>query len=179
MSHEHDGLSGALPDFQQHRVHASARERIERGERLIHQEDRGLDRERPGNLQALAHAARELRRKLVAVPIKVDHAQIVVDDSRPLRFRHLTHAQAEPDVLLDIEPGKQRRSGVLEEHDAVAAGTADRRAAATHRAGTRPLEAREHVVDAIEGDIGLGRRREDFPNLVELQHSCPPVERKT
>src|SRR5262249_62104802 len=117
-------------------------------------------------------------------------------------LRHPADGQAESDVLLDVEPGKQRRAGVLEGHDATAAGGAARRAAATHRAGTGALEACEDVeqrrfaatggaeqtenlavcdleIDAIEGDIGLGRRRENFPNLVELQHSCPPVERKT
>src|SRR5262249_59777374 len=103
-------------------------------------------------------------------------------------LRHPADGQAESDVLLDVEPGKQRRAGVLEEHDAIAAGAADRRAAATHRAGTGALEACEDVeqrrfaatggaeqtenlavcnleVDAIQGDRGAGARRDSLPHV--------------
>ena len=45
VRHEHDGLADALPDIEQHLMHAPACERIKRRERLIHQQHVGFDRE--------------------------------------------------------------------------------------------------------------------------------------
>ena len=42
-----------------------AGQRVEGGERLVEQEDLGLHRQRPGNRDALAHAAGKLRRSPV------------------------------------------------------------------------------------------------------------------
>ncbi len=73
VGHEHDGLAGALPDLQQHRMHAPPRQGVERSERLVHQQHLGLDRERARDLQALAHSARELGGEFRAVGIEPDH----------------------------------------------------------------------------------------------------------
>jgi hypothetical protein len=72
---------------------------------------------------------------------------------------------------LDLSPGRLAQAGD---------DTQRRRFAAAGRAEqTENLAVCDLEVDAIEGDIGLGLRRENFPNLVELQHACPPVECKT
>ena len=81
-------------------------------------------------------------------------------------------------------------------------GAANWRAAATHRAGTRPLESREHVeqrrfaaaggpeqtenlavcdieIDAIEGDIRARAPPGKLSEPCRAATPCPPVERKT
>ena len=115
-------------------VHAPARQRIERGERLVHQQHLRLDRERARDLQALAHAARELRRELAAV-LRRDrpsprYLSMIAGHSA---FGMLAHAQPEAHVLLDGQPRQQRRAGVLEEHHPVAPGAAHRRAVEVDR----------------------------------------------
>src|SRR5205823_5952721 len=52
---EHDGRPGLLPDPQQLDVQPLAGHLVERAERLVHQEDRGLERERARDRDALLH----------------------------------------------------------------------------------------------------------------------------
>ena len=53
------------PDVEQQRLHALARQRVERAERLVHQQEVGFGGERPGQPDALAHAAGKLPDRLV------------------------------------------------------------------------------------------------------------------
>lgn len=55
-------------DAQQIVVQLLAREFVECGEGLIHQEDPGIDRQRPRDGDALLHAARELVGIAVILP---------------------------------------------------------------------------------------------------------------
>jgi hypothetical protein len=48
------------PDRHQLDLHQLAGLGVEAGEGLVHQQDLGLDRQRPGERHPLAHAAREL-----------------------------------------------------------------------------------------------------------------------
>src|SRR5262249_32167217 len=59
---ENDGLFCLRPDAQQLELHKAPRLRVERGERLVHQENLGLDGERAREVDALLHAAGELVR---------------------------------------------------------------------------------------------------------------------
>ena len=52
----------------------SPRLRVERRERLVHQQDIGIDRERAGEIDALAHAAGELAREIVLEAFEADEA---------------------------------------------------------------------------------------------------------
>ena len=72
---EQDGLAPLLPDAHQLGLHDLAGLRIERGERLVHQQDFGIDRERAGEIDALAHAAGELARIIVLEAFKADEPQ--------------------------------------------------------------------------------------------------------
>ena len=54
--------STLVPDLEQVRLHAAARLRVERAERLVHEQDARLVRERARDGHALLHAAGELRR---------------------------------------------------------------------------------------------------------------------
>ena len=58
----HDGRRGPVPQAEQLEVEPLAGQRIERAERLVEQQDRGLERERPGEGDALARPARQLGR---------------------------------------------------------------------------------------------------------------------
>ena len=94
-----------------------ARQRIERTERLVEQQYLRLHGERTRDAHALLHAARDLRRLLVA---RLRHAHELEIAQRPfvtLRLGHraaedLVHGQAH--VLVDAEPRQQR---VILEHD--------------------------------------------------------------
>src|SRR5260370_6325674 len=57
---EDDGLLRLLPDAQQLEVHLFPRERIERAERLVHEDELGIVGERTRHRGALLHAARQL-----------------------------------------------------------------------------------------------------------------------
>ena len=57
---EQDRLLGAGMDVEQFALQAFARLRVERAERLVHQQHFRIDRERARNADALLHAAGEL-----------------------------------------------------------------------------------------------------------------------
>ncbi len=60
MGNEQDGLAVGLPDVLELDIHALARERIERAERLVHQQHLGIARQRTADRGALLHATRQL-----------------------------------------------------------------------------------------------------------------------
>src|SRR6478752_7134911 len=59
VGHEQDGLFRFFPDAQQLEVHFLARERVERAERLVHQDQLGIVNESARDRRALLHAAGE------------------------------------------------------------------------------------------------------------------------
>ena len=62
---EQDGLAGAGVDVEQLGLHGLARLRVERAERLVHQQHLRVDGERARDADALLHAAGELMRAAV------------------------------------------------------------------------------------------------------------------
>ena len=74
---EQHGLAALLPDAQQLGLHDLARLRVERGERLVHQQHVGIDRERAGEIDALAHAAGKLARIIVLEAAEADELEQV------------------------------------------------------------------------------------------------------
>ena len=56
-------------------AHLVARDRVERAERLVHQQDARIVHERPADRGALAHAARELARQHAGEFVDLRHAQ--------------------------------------------------------------------------------------------------------
>ncbi|SPK70401.1 protein of unknown function (plasmid) [Cupriavidus taiwanensis] len=65
MGHEHDGAAMLFLELQQHVLHFLALERIERGECLIHDHQRRVDRKRPRKADTLLHATRQFARQLL------------------------------------------------------------------------------------------------------------------
>src|SRR3954452_19736579 len=132
---EQDGLAGGLPDPLQLVVEHVARHRVERTERLVHQQDLGVAGERPGEGRPLAHPARELVRLAPREGRQLDHVEELGHMRAAVRLRDLLELQRQLDVLLDGQPREQRR---LLEHERRLAGPMD-------GATRRGLEAGDEV----------------------------------
>ena len=101
------GLAGLLPDAHQFGLQDGAVLRIERGERLVHQQHGRIGDESARDGAALAHAAGELVRKVVAEFCQPDQLERGLDARRLLGRRHAAGEQAEADIAGDAHPGKQ------------------------------------------------------------------------
>ena len=90
---------------------------IERGERLVHQQDRRIDGQRADEADPLLHAARQLIRIVPLEPGEADQVQIMPHTARHHR-RSSRHGKPERCVLMDGLPRQQAE--MLEHHgDAV------------------------------------------------------------
>ena len=142
VRHHHDGLGRepvALPQLQQLTAQVLRGEHVEGAERLVHQQGGRLDHQRPGEADALPHAAGQLLGvgSLVAVEADdVDGAQRALGalvDCYPAGF------QAQLHVLLHGQPGHQREG--LEDHRGLPVGAGQTAAAELHLAFRRGHEA--------------------------------------
>lgn len=88
--------------------------RVQRRERLVHQQDARLDHQRPGQGHALALAAGELLGVLVGLVGELHQAQHLRDPAPALAGLDPLHAQAEGDVARHRQVGEERV--VLEDH---------------------------------------------------------------
>ena len=171
---------------------------VERGERLVEQQELGLARHDARERHALLLTARELRRALLLKAIEAKGRDLAGDGLRALLFALAEHADG--DVLLDRHVGEQRvvleevahapllraqvdaRRGV-EQHAAVEddpalvgdhdAGDALER----HRlAAARGAEKRERLVGGLDLERHVERkRRTERLAHVDLQaHRAPP-----
>ena len=136
-------------------------EHVKGGKRLVHQQGVGLDGQRAGEADALAHAAGQLLRigGLEAVQAdQVDHGQ------RPfaaLLLRHVAGLHRQLHVLLHGEPGQQGKA--LEDHG-------DARVRAVQRGapvGNGACRGRDQAGDAAQqrrfARTGLAEQRDDLP----------------
>ncbi|MEY9542881.1 hypothetical protein ABIE85_005941 [Bradyrhizobium diazoefficiens] len=126
--------------------------RIQRRERLVHQQDGRPDRQRPRNPDALAHAAGELLWIGLAKIGQAGAAQRILDQRAALRRRELGVQQREFNVLLDRRPGQQRK--ILEHEGERIETVRRRRPAQLWRAGGRlqqPAEDRQQRALAAAG----------------------------
>ena len=109
MGDEADRLIGAVPELQELFVEMVADDFIERAEGLVHQEEIGVEGERPGDRSALLHAARELPGKLLLEPGELDHPEHPFHPRLLLRPRIAHDLERQPDVPRDRPPRKQPR----------------------------------------------------------------------
>ena len=91
---------------------------VEGRQRLVEEQDLRLDRERPGERDALLLAARQLARVAVALVGQVDQLEQLADPLADLVLRPLADLQAEADVVGDGHVREQRVR--LEDHPDVA-----------------------------------------------------------
>ena len=112
--------AGLAPHAQQLVAHQQPRLLVERAERLVEQDQPRLHHERARDAHALPHAARELRRiarREIGQARRASARCARARRARPRRKRRA--AQAEGDVVGDVEPGQRR---IVLEHDADAVG---------------------------------------------------------
>ena len=190
MRDEEDRLLQLQPDAQQLVLQVAARERVERAERLVHQQDRAVEREDAGDGHALAHAAGEVLRKAVGELGEAELCQQTVDLAADVGLT--AHLQAEGDVRAHRHPGEERV--LLKDHAAIGAGLAHAFAVREDLARRRRDEARDRVqqrrlsaaggaeeadelaagdveVDAVERQNAVGiRGAERFRHAVDGDH---------
>src|SRR3546814_2393008 len=99
----------ALPGPKELRVQGVAGDLVERPERLVHQEEIGLEAERAGDRDAWLHAARELPGKLLLEAAEVHQLQVARRPVAALRGSEAHDLQRQHDVALDRAPGIERR----------------------------------------------------------------------
>jgi hypothetical protein len=141
---EENHLAAAMPDVEDELLDRFARERIECPERLVHQQELRVGSERPRDADALLHPAGQFVDRALGKILDTDQLELLPRYSAPLGGLDAAHAQAELDVVDDIEPGHER---MLLEHDAaVGAGPGHRLAVELNLAFGRG----EKAGDAIE-----------------------------
>ncbi len=111
---EHHGLALVLHDAQQLLLQHLAGLRVERGERLVHQHDVRIDRERAHQADALLHAAGELVGIVPLETVQADQIEIVPDALLDARSRRMRHREAERRVVMHGLPRQQAE--MLEHH---------------------------------------------------------------
>ena len=118
MGDEEHGLALLRPDFQKLPLHDLAGLRVERGEGLVHQQHIGVDGQRPGEVDALAHAARELAGVVLGEAGEAHQLQQALGQGMGRRRLHAAHLQPEDHIVEHRAPGKQ---GIMLEHKAAIA----------------------------------------------------------
>ena len=127
---------------------------------------RGLEDQRARDRDALAHAARELVRILVARRLSTSSPTLPIHSRArvaALGRRHAAALESERDVVLDRAVVERRV--VLKDHAAVGAGRRDRFAADEHRPGRRGMLRREARDQSEHGRLAAARRPEDRHEL--------------
>ena len=111
---EQRGLAGALERLRQFALQHDAGLRVDRGERLVEQQHGRIDRQRAGERDALAHAARQLMRIVIGEFAEVERVEQRPGALLPLGQGHSLDLDAELHVLGDGAPRQQQ---VLLQHE--------------------------------------------------------------
>ena len=121
MGDQDDGEADLLPQVAQHTPQLLARERVERGERLVQHQQRGLVDQRPTQRSALLHASRQLPGIALAETVEPDRLEqgpgllavllLLLPKLVPVRLHDLERKQH---VVDDLAPRQQVR--ILERH---------------------------------------------------------------
>ena len=122
MRHEDEGLALALAQAEEVLLELAPGLLVHGRERLVEEEHVGVDRERPGEPDALAHAARELVRVALLEAGKADLRDVAPRRLAALALRDAAQLEPEGDVPLDGRPGHQRE--ILEHEGPLGAGLA-------------------------------------------------------
>ncbi len=181
MGDQHDRGAGLGLAFGEQRQHLCLHRDVERGRRLVGDDQRGVARHRHRDHRALAHAARELVRVLMHAPGGIGDIDLAQQFDCPLA-RHALRDLAVRDLALrhlatDGQDRVQGRRRVLEDHADVPAphspqhlppcrGHLDR--AEAHRAAN-PRGLRQQAGDRERGHALAGARfADDAEHLVRI-----------
>ncbi len=116
VSYEKHRRLRLLPDPQELLLERFARQRVQGGERLVHQQDPRFVRQGPGDRRLLPHPPAELVRVAVLESIQPHHIEISVRRLPALLPGNAPDLGPEFHVLPDRPPGKKQK---LLEHDGV------------------------------------------------------------
>ncbi len=143
MGDEQHGLAVALPDVEQIVLQPRSGVRVQRAERLVHQQHRGVIGQRAGQRDALLHAAGQLLGIEILKALEADH----LDQRAALRFGlrglYALLARAIHHVAEHALPGKQRE--LLKHRSAIGPGPGDRPALHPGDASGRADEAADDI----------------------------------
>src|SRR5690349_2232775 len=191
---EQHGEARALPQREQLVLHLAARECVERGERLVHQQYVRLHRHAARDRDALFHAARQCVREAVGERREIDLGDVL---ERLLLGRLArqasTRLEREHHVLLRRAP-RQELVELLEHHHAIGPrprhGLAlesnvalDRLQIAAHRLQQRRLAAsrrpeEDEAVGAMDVEVDAIRRGDEVLLRLVLQRDAPHREQR-
>ena len=101
VGHEQDRRSVTLPLPQHQAMHGDPRQRVERAERLVEQQEVGIAHERAGQRHALSLPARQGQGPGVVVILKSNLGQRLAGDAT-----RVGTAQTQPDVVQHALPGQ-------------------------------------------------------------------------
>jgi hypothetical protein len=119
VGHEHAGQPHAVVQLAKPATQLLAHLGVERAERLVEQEDPGLDGERPGERHPLALAAGQLARIALRQPFQLHEVQQVHDLVPDLRLRCALPARLDPQAEGHVlEDGHVPEQGVVLEYEA-------------------------------------------------------------
>ncbi len=135
VGHKEDRLPRFLPDLLQLLVQDVASLSVERGERLVHEQDPRIHGEGAGNRDTLSHAPRQLMRVRASESGEMHHAQKMHRSLVPLGSGDSHAPEWEFDVPEHAEPRKER--GLLKHHASICAGARDDLTRHTHDSGAR------------------------------------------
>ncbi|MNK86367.1 hypothetical protein D3C87_1062760 [compost metagenome] len=158
MGHQQHGLAVLAPDPQQFLLQEATRQRIERAERLIHQDRARLRGKHARQRHTLFHAARERIGPRVAEFAETHQLEVAVGNGFALLARHALLTQPESDIVPDVEPWEQRV--LLEHHAAPHIGTGHLFFVHKHRARAWRLEAGHDIEQGALAAAGRADQRD-------------------
>ena len=119
------------PDLEQLHVEPLPRHLVQRAERLVHQEQRGRERQRASDRHALLHASGQLPRMVAGERGELHEVEHRVDALAAPRAAPAQHLERQRDVLRDRAPVVEHRR--LEDDAVVAIEPRPPRGLAVHR----------------------------------------------
>ena len=153
-------------------LHDDARLRIERAERLVHQQHVRIEHIAAGDGDALLHAARELMRICGLIALQSHQFDLARDALAACRLGETLAAQSEVDILAHGLPGEQRE--LLEHDGAVRPRPGHRPATDADGARRRKLEAGGHPQARR---LAASRRADDRNELAVAHLEADAFER--
>src|SRR5579859_4985681 len=122
MGYKQDRLVGRRPDGLKLSMQSITGQGIQRPEWLIHEQHRRVNCQRPRDSDPLAHSAGELMDITLFKAVQMHSLNETSSNRSPLPGWDTSLTQAEFNIVLDIQPGKERR--FLEEQHPISAWTA-------------------------------------------------------
>src|SRR5579862_549146 len=159
------------PEVEEIGAQVLRRQHVERGERLVHEENVGMDDEGSGETDALAHAAGQLARIGGFVAVEADEVDGGQRAGADVLGRQAERFEAELHVLQDREPGEKREA--LEHHRDAVRRTID---SVAHIADRSARGRRETGDDPQQCGLARARAAEQADDLAIVEREVHVLE---